>query len=173
MASLSGVETNEVSRFIDHTCATPWESFVADIEKGLKHLTSRQNSIHNECCGKRIDIEYQGLSYVLEMRKLPSQTNPLDDVSTVSRVLTMYGMTSFVLFSTSPSSSADCAPSAKMTVCSAFITAFQASNAVTPIALPAFFSYTAVDSDLSNLKSIFGYQSIRASRCAYPHDSSG
>lgn len=40
-----GVETNEFSRFVDHTLATPWETLISDIEKSLRLL----NKLYNAC----------------------------------------------------------------------------------------------------------------------------
>merc|ERR1719223_1999232 len=108
-----------------------------------------------------------GLTFVLETRKLASHVNHLDDVSTVPRMFTMYDIKSFILFSPSASSSADCVPSAKMTISSAFITAVKAVNAVVPLTLPAFFSFTAVATDLSNLKNTFGYHNLRPRRFSF------
>lgn len=157
-----GVETNSSSRFIDHTFATTWEQFVSDIEKGLKHLTKGQSSGSGSSSGSssssssssdsnvQVEIEYNGLTYTLEKRRVLSfSSNHLDDVSTAQRMFSMYGIKGFILFSPSASSSSDCIPSMKMTISSAFITAVKAINFV---ALPAFFSYSVVASDMSNLK---------------------
>ena len=40
-----GVETNEFSRFVDHTLATPWEGLVSDIEKALRSFNNQKKAI--------------------------------------------------------------------------------------------------------------------------------
>lgn len=39
---VSGVETNEFSRFVDHTLATPWETLISDIEKAIRSMQQRK-----------------------------------------------------------------------------------------------------------------------------------
>eukprot|EP01038_Epipyxis_sp_PR26KG_P012201 gene12201-16344_t len=83
LSLVKGVETNESSRFIDHTFATPWESFVSDIENALKQLLSPGTTVNgagtNSPIGNnresklenhKIEIIYLGLSYIIQKKKI-------------------------------------------------------------------------------------------------------
>lgn len=64
MTEVKGVETNEFSRFIDHTLATPWETFISDVEKTLRSIqTHRSLSQSNSSRGT---IEYAGIEFEVQ-----------------------------------------------------------------------------------------------------------
>lgn len=44
-SGVRGVETNEFSRFVDHTLATPWEALVSDIEKALRAFNNQKKAV--------------------------------------------------------------------------------------------------------------------------------
>jgi hypothetical protein len=45
---VEGVETNENSRFIDHSQATPWETFVSEIHEFVKSYSFAVPETHNK-----------------------------------------------------------------------------------------------------------------------------
>lgn len=144
-----GVETNESSRFIDHTLATPWEELIVSLENSIKALIEGE-MLHNYSIGSRgdsitsayggsssssplnhIDIQYSGQHYRLERRVVGekkvvdvTKSSPLKKVykSDSTWLRSTYGMKSFLVLSQG-SPTGEYSASVQTSIRSAFIIA--------------------------------------------------
>jgi hypothetical protein len=104
MSTFKGVETNEYSRFVDHTLATPWETFISDIEKSLR-LLNKLTIASNSPKSQVIELNL----YERELLNLPnvvSHTNLYDPNYINKKISIKYSEIEFVIeeFSTLNSS---------------------------------------------------------------------
>jgi len=149
-----GVETNEASRFIDHTVATPWETLLNDIETALRTVSKTGEA------GAKVDIYYYGLTYKLEKRKSTNQKKNDNKITTKSErdfswLQTTFNIGWFVIFSQGHHSS-DYHPSYRTTMLSAFVTAVRNVGASFGLPIPVFFTYSYVI-DISHAADLIGY----------------
>jgi hypothetical protein len=180
---IKGVETNEFSRFVDHTFATPWETFISDIEKSLrlfnkllravyvshssiielnmydKELLNLPHNIYNiydaNYLNKKIVLKYLEMEFVIEEFSLFSVASS----SQSSWIHQLLEFPSFLLFYYTPNSSGDSNMNMKTTILSAFNIAVKA---ISDLFLPIFFTMEKFDrSNLSSIRDCIGYRPVR------------
>eukprot|EP01035_Chromulina_nebulosa_P027173 gene27173-35693_t len=153
-----GVETNAASRFIDHTQATPWESLVSDIEKGIKVLQKRSVYTMNQAT-----IEIFFLTLPFSLRKIKNDSFPSSSLRRLSDGFDLYEPNWlsktfdingwYLLFQFASTETHKYPTALQATVFSAFMTALRSIEAVE---IPVFFTY-AYATEILALRDVIGF----------------
>lgn len=69
---VKGVETNENSRFVDHTMATPWEEFVNDLELSFRSLYMTLNKNFSSIRRKEAEETFKNKQKLEELTLVPN-----------------------------------------------------------------------------------------------------
>lgn len=144
---VNNVEEKEESRFQDHSCSTPWESFGSDIQSALKEWTCNRNgTTTSECCR----LNYEGLNFIFS----------LYDCSAISEMRNWFGVERLALLARGKVSEwSAITPSIRHSVFSALVHGLTGSGIT---GLPVFFTSATIER-LYKSSHILGYELFRES----------
>jgi hypothetical protein len=146
-SSVRGVEVNEFSRFIDHTLATPWETFVSDIEKRLKTVqghsaVSSSNTAHGS-------VEFMGIEFEVQKAVIYYHSQNFRGSNLPEKLLRLISkkkrnaMTTIFIYATESNGNNAIDPSLRSSILSALSVAIRSLPELT---LPVFFTLNSLKS---------------------------